>query len=273
MVARRSVGATVLAVCTVLVFSGCLFSSQKREFDRGVKAMSHGDFDQGFQLLERVIQRDHNSKLAIEAARRGARTAYLEAKDYKRALDFNRQIVLLSSESEERVNAQKQIAEIEFSDLANYEQAIIEYNKLLSLPHSAGDGFHYQLNVAKAYFQLNNFVQSGVEADELMTKPLNEDQKFEVLLFKANLYLTDKKLDAASNAFMELLTKYPERAQKENVPLNLSVCYEEKGEFVKAIQILRDMKSYYPTPDFIDLKIRRLQERAANLPGAEGLRK
>jgi tetratricopeptide (TPR) repeat protein len=262
-----------VVIAAVLSLTGCIFSSQRREFDRGVKAMSDGQFDQGFMLLERVIQRDRSSKLALEAARRGARIAYLEAKDYHHAVDFNRQIVLLSPDPAERIIAQKQIAEIQFSDLANYEQAIVEYNKLLSLPHSPSDGFHFQLNVAKSYFQLNNFVQSRIEADELISKPLDEDQKFEVLLFKANLNLTDKKLDAATNSFADLLANYPERAQKENVPLNLSVCYEEKGEFAKAIQILQDMKKYYPTPDFIDFKIRRLQERAANLPGAEGLRK
>ncbi len=257
-------------VFILLALSGCF---NRLELKRGIAALNHGQLSEGFADLERVIKKNPESQNALIAARTGSRVALLEAKNYNQALYFYRHLVLYAPDESERLQAEAQVAHIEFEDLTHYDVAIAEYSKLLQLKHTDEEGFEYQFNVAKAYFQLNNFYQSGVEIDELLQRKLNEDQKFEVLLFKANLNLTEKKLEPALKVYNSLLADYPERAKKENVPLALSVCYEEKGDFLKAIKILNELKSSYPSPDFLEVKIKRLEIRAANLPGAEGLKK
>lgn len=269
----RAIGTRCLIGLATVSLSGCFFSYQRMDMKRGASLIEKGQFEEGFQLLERAVRREPQTSVALEAARRGSKAAVLEAKDYRRALYFGRQIVLYSPSPSERFAAQKQIAQIQFESLANYEQAIVEFNKLLALADPTEDTFAFRLSIAKAYYQLNNFYQAGVETDELLGKKLSDDQKFEVLLLRANIHLTEKKHDQAAATYTELLNHYPERAKKENVPLNLSVVYEEKGDFNKAIQTLEDLKSSYATPDFIDLKITRLKERAQNMPGAQGFRK
>ena len=69
------------------------------------------------------------------------------------------------------------------------------------------------------------------------------------------------------------MEKYPERAKADNVEMNIIVCYEEMEAFDKAIKRLEKLRSSYQDPEFIDLKISRLRERLANLPGSKGLRK
>ena len=257
----------------VLAIAGCQLPFQRLEYRRAVRACVHGNFNEGLSLIDRIIKRDPEAKLALTAARYGARVAALDAKDYPKAIQFYKNLVLFSPDREERMKSQRQIAEIQFRNLANYEQAIVEYNKLLGLTESDEDKYEFRFNIAKAYYQLNNFYQSAVELDELLGGKIPEARRFDVLLFKANLLLTEKKLDKAVESYLGLLKKFPERAKSENVALNLSVCYEEKGEITKAIQVLEAFKKDYPTPEFIDLKIQRLEARRANLPGAEGLKK
>lgn len=263
----------VVALIFIDGIAGCQFSFQRLEFRRAVRACSRGQFDEGLALIDKIIKRDPDSVMAVSAARYGARVAALDAKNYQRAIQFYRNLVLFSPDREERMKSQRQIAEIYFGNLANYEQAIVEYNKLLRLSDKDEEKYEYRFNIAKAYYQLNNFYQSSVEIDELLSRDIPEGRRFDVLLFKANLLLTEKKLDKAVDSYLDLLKKYPERAKTENVALNLSVCYEEKSEISKAIQVLETLKKDYPTPDFIDLKIQRLHDRRANLPGAEGLKK
>jgi len=62
-------------------------------------------------------------------------------------------------------------------------------------------------------------------------------------------------------------------AAADNVAMNIIVCYEELEAFDKAIERLEKMRPTYRDPEFIDLKIKRLKERKANLPGSRGLRK
>ena len=48
---------------------------------------------------------------------------------------------------------------------------------------------------------------------------------------------------------------------------------QEKNDFEKAIEVLEQVKDAYPTKEFIELKIKRLKERAKNQPGASGLKR
>ena len=103
----------------------------------------------------------------------------------------------------------------------------------------------------------------------------NPDQEitFRALLVKANVYFNEKKLDEALTLYQRLMVEYPEKSKTEAVALSLSVCYEEKEDFEKAISVLEKLKSDYKIPEMIELKIKRLKERQAQAPGAKGLRK
>ncbi|HEX4924267.1 MAG TPA: tetratricopeptide repeat protein, partial [Bdellovibrionales bacterium] len=86
-------------------------------------------------------------------------------------------------------------------------------------------------------------------------------------------HLATRRIDGAIALFKGLMEKFPQQARDEHVGLSLAVCYEEKNDFKAARAVLNEIRGFYPRPDFIDLKIQRLAEREAQLPGAQGLRK
>jgi len=57
------------------------------------------------------------------------------------------------------------------------------------------------------------------------------------------------------------------------VAIILATCYEEKRDFKKAVEILTKLKGTVSDSDFLQLKIKRLKERWALLPGARGLKR
>lgn len=67
-----------------------------------------------------------------------------------------------------------------------------------------------------------------------------------------------------------MMVEFPERSAKENIGLTLSVCYEELKDFKSAIDLLEKIKSQHPMPEYIDIRIKRLQDRLKNQPGARG---
>lgn len=224
-------------------------------------------------LYQRLMTREPRSKNGLQAAREGARVAFTERQAYSKALRFYRHLVLYSSNAEERRTAQKKIAIIYYENLADYKQAVTEYFKLLELPHSPAEDFEYRINIAKSYYFLNNFYQSRSEIQQLLKQALTPDQRFETLLLRANIFLAVKAMDEAIETFQQVIRDFPERAKKESVALSLALCFEEQRKFDEAIQTLKSIREQYSAPEFIDLRIKRLQERASYLPGAKGLKK
>ncbi len=253
--------------------AGCTFSFDKLEFRRAESAAEKKDYPEAVEGYHRMIKRFQESPQALEAARRGAKLSTLETKDYVKAVDFYKHLVMYSDDPKERLEAQKRVATIYFENLTNYPVAIEEYSKLIKLQPQAPESFDFRLNIAKSYFQMNKFDQARIETDELLEKTLDQDQKFDVMMFKGNLLLTEKKLDEAILVFNQIKTQFKEKALKENVGLTIAVCYEEKGDFNKAIDVLQSLRETYSPPEFIDFKIARLKERQQNQPGASGLKR
>jgi tetratricopeptide (TPR) repeat protein len=256
-----------------LLFAGCHFSSLSLEYRRGKKAYEQKDYKEAIKHFNRVILREPESRQALDSARQGARIAFFDIKNFSEALRFYNHLILYSEVSTERTDAQKRIASIYFENLNDYPRAIIEYNKLLALKNPDSETIDFKLRVAKSYFYLNNFYQAQTEVESALKLAAESPQRFDLMLFLGNVYYNTKKIDEAVKIYQELMQKFPNRAKAENVAMNIVVCYEEREQFEKAIEELMVIREEYPNPEFIDLKIQRLKERKANLPGSRGLRK
>ena len=252
---------------------GCTLSLDWFHQIRAKQAASRGDFETAIRILQRIRQHDPDGPRAVTASRLGARVAQVEAKDYSSAVDFYKHLVLKSDDSAERKAAQKNVAQIYFENLQDYNQAVYEYERLLKLELSNDEAFRYRLNLAKCHFHLNNLEQADHEIDTILTRKLEPDEIFDAKLLKANVEVANKNLAGAAQSWEEILKEFPERSKREKVALNLVVVYEEMKDFGKAIETLEHMRGDYPNPEFLDIRISRLKERKTNQPGAQGLKR
>lgn len=256
---------------TLLLFvSGCNLTFQSLELREANKLAEANKFEKALDGYKKILLRDPDSQIALEAARRGARVSALDLKNFAAAGDFYKHIVVYSPSPEERLQAQKSLAKVYFENLSFYEQAIKEFYKLLQLGISPSEKFEYRFNIAKSFYQLNMFDQALIELHGIIENQNTSEQRFEVLSFKGNLLTALKRQDEAISVYETLLKEFPERAREESIAINLAVAFEEKLEYSKAIEVLKTIRDQYPTPDFINLRIKRLEERKANLPGASG---
>jgi tetratricopeptide (TPR) repeat protein len=253
-----------------LVLSGCTFSLDWIREYRAERAIEHQDFASALKILSDIMQSDPDSPRSLSAARLGARVAQFHAKNYGQAVDFYKHVVMRSPEVEERKSAQRYIAQIYFENLQDFNQAVFEYEKLLRLDLTPEESFRYRLNLAKSHLRLNNIDQAVIEVDSLLSQKHSADEIFEARIFKANSLVAAKRLSEAAQMWEAILKEFPEKSQKENVAMNLVVCYEEMKDFNRAIEVLERMREGYAHPDFLDLRIRRLRERMGNQPGGQG---
>ncbi len=269
----RAIGNRIGVFAVALAVSGCTLSAEKIEFEKAQTAAAASNYKSAVTHYDNVVKRYEKTDLALRSAEESGRISYYELKDFNKAIESYKHLVLYSSVAAARLEAQKKIAEINFEHLQNYEQAIVEYNRLLDLPHEKKEAAVYRLFIAKSYFYMNNFVQALVELESLLERESVSPEQFDVLELKANTLLQMKKLDEAASVLNQLISKFPERAKERQVGLVLAVVYEEKKDFPKAIETLETIKNVYPSKDFIETRIKNLKERQTYLPGARGFRK
>lgn len=260
-----------LVICALLL-SSCS-SQEGADYKQAQKSIAQGHHRIALGYLDRVIKRNAPTKYPLEAAREAARISFFEIKDFNKAIHYHHFIVLNSPDEKERLESQKQIAAIYFNNLQNYQQSIIEYSKLQQMPHTDYEASQYKLNLARAQYYLNNFFEAEAEIDSLLKLRSDESIRFAALMLKGNILVARKDFVKAAEIFKGLIEKYPEKSVQENVALVLAVCYEENADYRSAIAVLEAHRSKYKPPEYIELRIKRVQERMRNAPGAKGFRK
>lgn len=258
----------------LLFFLVSCTSSFEMEYERGVQARNEKNFKEAVTHFRRVIQRGPESGLARQAASQAADISYQDLKNYQEALRYYKFLVIHQQNLLESIEAQKKIIEIVTTHLNDYQQAVTEISRILEQPLKPDEKKKYRLELSRSYFYTNNFFQSKVEAERLINRQDPKDpNNFDPMQMLANIALAEKKIEDAVSIYLKLIEYFPERSIKEQIVLNLAVCYEELKDYDKATAALEKALPSYPQPDFLKIRIQRLKQRKANLPGAQGLKK
>lgn len=268
-----SIAGLFLSLLILLSVSACTLSSEDLEFKRAQESAASGDNETALEHYKKIVDRYVKTPNAIKSAQEAARISHYELKKFPDAIRYYKHVILYASSDAARIEAQKKIADLYFSQTLDYPQAISEYSRLLDLPHTPKEDGEYRFAMARAYFYQNDFFQSQVEIDRILAGKPDKDLAFDALLLKANIFLSNKKLDDAITALKDIIAKFPDRAKAETIGLVLAICYEEKKDFSKAVETLESIKNDYPRKQFIENKIKALKERQSLMPGARGLRK
>jgi tetratricopeptide (TPR) repeat protein len=271
LINQRGLSAAALTVAFALLCISCS-PPEERDFSRGLELEQNKSYKDSLIAFEHAELRAPQSATALSAAKEGSKVALLELKDFKKAAAFDRFIVMNSASSEDRIVAQKQLASIYFEELNDYPRAIEELNKLLYVVSTQDEKDKIRIRLAKAYFYTNNFFQAESEAEDFLKTKHDEDSIFQMMVLKGNIDVAQKKMDKAIEAFREILNRFPEKAVKENAAMTLAVAYEEMKDYKNAIDVLQKMRPYHAMPEYIDLRIKRLQTDQKNQPGAKGLK-
>ena len=248
-------------------------SGERQEFRRGQKALEQGQKSLAVHHFERMLKRNPETSEALAAARQGFRTSYYDLKDYKKAIEFLRFVILKSQDSKERIALQTQLATIYFDHLQDYEKSIEEFGRLTGVPLSDADSMKVRFYLAQAYYHKNDFFQAKSELRELLQKSMSSDLRFNVLILQTNIFVSEKNWSEAIDNYQKLIRLFPEKDISENLSLNLSACYEESQDYSNAIAVLERLREKHTDLDYINIRIKKIQQRSKNQPGAKGFRK
>lgn len=268
----------ILTVCLTVFFlgglTGCL-SSTEIDLKRARELLAQKKPAEAAALFERVALKEENKPMAAVAALEAGKIYQYDLKKFDAAIRSYRTVITHSTDASIRRDAQSKVAGLLFYDTQEFSAAVTEYSRLLALQHTLPEEIEWRGRIAKAYYYLGNYFQSGIEVDRLLqlAEGVDAEAVYQAYLLKANIHVGAREHEQAAKVLDSMMTRFEERARRDSIPLMLAVAYEEQRNFAKAIEVLQKVREYDSRKSFVDEKIRSLKERQSQQPGARGFRK
>jgi tetratricopeptide (TPR) repeat protein len=223
---------------------------------------------------EKVIQKDPSSQIGVQAGYRAAMTQTLFMNEHLSALRKLNRIIEADTDPEFTYEAYRQIGEILFSRLEQYEQAIQHYEHVLELYPKDANQAEYIYRIGKGQFHLLKFDDSIRTFKIVLEKGKGTDwakrARYEMAVSQQTKghQLQAKETRAAQDAFKEAVKQYEEFIKLfPDDPLALQSkfeignCYEEMDQVDAAYKVFEEIREKYPNRTVVELKLKRIHDR------------
>lgn len=260
----------------LFLFAGAACTSQnpRDRFLLAEKLWQEKNYSAAVAEYEKVTQKDPSSELGIKAALRAATTQTLFLNEHLGALRKLNRIIEANRESPFAHEAHKQIGEILFLRLEQYEQAIQHYERMIELYPEDPSRDEYTYRIGKAQFHLLHFDDSiktfKLVVDKFKNSEWAKRAKFEIAVSQQTkghqLQQKEARLAAdafkqANSDFLEFAKLYPNDPLALEAKFEIGNCYEELDQVDAAYKAFEEIREKYPNRTVVELKLKRIADR------------
>ncbi|GAB4296977.1 MAG: hypothetical protein Kow0090_12140 [Myxococcota bacterium] len=185
-------------------------------------------------------------------------------------IKYLRKAIALSDDAETANALREKVADIFYSNLKDYQQAIIEYQRILAnQPSYAKNADLYLFRVIDSYFRISNYEQTRNESAEFMEKYKKSSYAPLIELLVAQSYDMDNNTQMALAEYDKFLKNFDGNAQYRNLYAEAAFsmgniyarqdkCDEAEGAYQKSLKS-------HPHPETVLEKIKAIKERCRKL--------
>ncbi|MBC7384674.1 MAG: tetratricopeptide repeat protein [Cryobacterium sp.] len=257
----------------VLAFS-CTSQNPRDRFLLAERLWQEKNYPAAVAEYEKVTQKDPSSELGIKAALRAATTQTLFLNDHLGALRKLNRIIEANRDHPLAHEAYRQIGEILFGKLEQYEQAIQHYERMIELYPDDPAKDEYTYRIGKAQFHLLEFDDS-IQTFRLITEKYPKSiwakrARFEIAVSEQTKghQLQQKETKLAMEAFRGAIKEFTEFSRiYPDDPLSLEAkfeignCYEELEQADAAHKAFEEILAKYPNRAVVEMKLKRIEGR------------
>jgi TolA-binding protein len=256
-------------VFALLSFAGaCTSNSPQNQYILAEKLWSDGKYESAVMEFERVSRRDPNGELGLQALYRAAVTEAYFLSQYGEAIRKFRTYAEKRAGHPSAWEAEKQVGELLYSKLEQYEQAIQHYEALLKEKPDSADAPEFLFRVGRSQFFLWRFSEA-IASYRSLTKRYATSEWAERAMYEiaVSLYTRNKQSEEgfqdAIDAYQAFLKKYPSSRYAPEARFGIAACLEEMDQLDAAYHAFEALKSTYPSPQVIQIRLARIKERKA----------
>jgi TolA-binding protein len=264
----------LLALSLIQALVACTVDSAKRHYVLAEKLWTDGKYAAAVTEFEKVVAKDPHGKLGAQALLRGATTQALFLSQYAEAVRKLRLYVESSPDPNTSWDAQKEIGELLYSKLEHYDQAVRHYQTLVQLRPKSPETPEFLYRIGRSYYFLGDFENAKKTYERIVdahsTSPWAEKASFEL----GQTELTRGEQTGGRGAateiyrnaieiFQNFIQKYPKSSIVPEALFGIASCHEEMDQLDAAYQEYEALRTTYPSPKVIEIKLARIRERKA----------
>jgi TolA-binding protein len=258
-------------VCGVLVAAGVATAryhwGARRTFERAEAAWAEGDYRRAAALFREVGERYPEHRLAPEALFRLGRGTYLFLNDPREAVLVLRTLVRRENSAPWAREAQRLLGEIFEVRQGDCRQAIVEYQRMISLDPRGEGNDEAQLAVARCSFALGDYDQARAEYELLLERYPESGLKPRALAGIANTWYVAGHFTKAVQFYRQAQLESRDPALAAEAGFGIATALEEAGDPAGALAQFERVRSTYPNPGLVEQRISRARERITQQGG------
>jgi TolA-binding protein len=242
----------------------------RRSFQRAVAAAEAGDYRAAAEGYQRLAERHPGSALAPEALYRLGRTTYLFLDDPGEAVHVLRTLARRPDAGPWARRAQQLLGEIFEVRQGDCRQAIVEYQRMISLDPRGADNDAAQFAVARCSFALGDYDQARAEYELLLERYPESALRAQALAGAANAWYVTGRFGQAVKLYREALAATRDPALAAEAGFGVATSLEEAGDLAGALEQFERVRASYPNPGLVEQRIARARDRIAQQGGRSG---
>jgi TolA-binding protein len=266
--ARRLAASLVVGVAVaVLVAVARDHWGARRAFDNAEAAWDRGEYRQAVALFRDMAERYPNHRLAPEALYKGGRGTDLFLNDPREAVLVLRALARRENAGAWARRAQQLLGEIFEVRQGDCRQAIVEYQRMISLDPRGPGNDEAQFAVARCSFALGDYDQARAEYELLLERYPESDLKARALAGVANAWYVTGHFDRAVKLYRQAQQESREPELAAEAGFGVATSLEEAGDIDGALAQFESVRATYPNPGLVVQRIARARERIAQHAG------
>jgi tetratricopeptide (TPR) repeat protein len=269
MRARRRDARPCLVGCVlVALLAGCS-SSSRQLLDQAEASWRKGRYPEAIQANLDLYNREQHGKYAAGALLKIGNIYYLNLRQVKQAIEFYDKLTREFPDSQEALQARRQLAAIYVNEVIDLDQAIAQYDRLLEA-EDLDDRPEILLQRADAYFKKEEYDRALRELRSLEDSGISGDLADQVSLKIGDIYQIQKKFEEALEPFRKAAGASSPECRRRAI-LNLAETYENLFEFDKAIEAIRMLDKTPENEVYIEHEVERVNARRKQVEKGGGL--
>ena len=266
--ARRLAGSLACGVAVaLLVAAGRDHWGAQRAFSRAETAWEQGDYRRSATLFREVAERHPGHRLAPEALFRLGRVTYLFLNDPREAVRVLRLLSRREGAGPWARRAQQLLGEIFEVRQGDCRQAIVEYQRMISLDPRGEGNDEAQFAVARCSFALGDYDQARSEYELLLERYPESALRPKALAGIANTWYVTGRFGQAVKLYRQVAEEARDPALAAEAGFGVATALEEAGDLAGALVQFERVRSTYPNPGVVEQRIARARERISQQGG------
>jgi tetratricopeptide (TPR) repeat protein len=259
--AHRSVLKKSLTVLFLIFLSSCDFTPPiNRKIIDAQNYITEQKYNKATFLYEDILKSNPGPELRLKICYQLGELYSIYLGEYSKAVYYYNEVKDLTEDPIWLIKTEEKLADINFNYRKNYKDAIKNYTKLSEFTPKLNKYDFFQLQIALAYYYLNDTEKAVAQLTKIQTDS-NHEYFVRSFYYLGLVYFEKKDYNKALFVWLEYLKRETKKEYIVQAKFLVANIYESTENLKMAYDIYYSIANDYPNPDVIQNRLTALYER------------